>query len=57
MHDRLRTRRTLPFDQTTNPPVESGGEGYAMLKLLQDATAPAVDGPETLTMDLDELCR
>jgi putative transposase len=28
-----------------------------MLKLVQDATAPAVDDPETLTMDLDELCR
>ena len=28
-----------------------------MLKLLDDATADAVDDPETLTVDLDELCR
>lgn len=28
-----------------------------MLNLVQDATAFAVDDPETLTMDLDELCR
>lgn len=28
-----------------------------MLKLVQDVTAFAVDDPETLTMDLDELCR
>ena len=28
-----------------------------MLKLVQDATALAVDDPEILTMDLDELCR
>jgi transposase-like protein len=28
-----------------------------MLKLVHDATAPVVDDPETLTVDLDELCR
>jgi transposase-like protein len=28
-----------------------------MLKLVHDATAPAVDDPETMTVDLDELCR
>jgi transposase-like protein len=28
-----------------------------MLKLVHDATAPAVEDPETMTVDLDELCR
>ncbi len=28
-----------------------------MLKLVHDATATAVDDPETMTIDLDELCR
>jgi hypothetical protein len=28
-----------------------------MLKLVHDATADAVDDPETMTVDLDELCR
>jgi putative transposase len=28
-----------------------------MLKLVHDATATAADGPEALTIDLDELCR
>ena len=28
-----------------------------MLKLVHDATATAVDDPEALTIDLDELCR
>ncbi len=28
-----------------------------MLKLVHDATANAVDDPETMTIDLDELCR
>jgi transposase-like protein len=28
-----------------------------MLKLVHDTTAPAVEDPETLTIDLDELCR
>ena len=28
-----------------------------MLKLVHDATATAVDDPETMTIGLDELCR
>jgi len=28
-----------------------------MLKLVQDATADAVDGPEAMSIDLDEMCR
>ena len=57
MRDLPMGARTLQVEQTTIPPDEAGGEGYPMLKLIQDATATAVGDPEAMTIDLDELCR